>query len=331
MADSATGFRIAQQGINLSGANALTPKAAVQAKRNTPAEILRYPLKQLDSSTDYLQIKVVQYKAPGYQFAEKTYRLTTGTEALQKSGNIENPLYYINLPMPTGLEDSNSVGWGDGSITALEAYGVKTFQDLLGSKNLGSAIANAFKQAGIDLSNISQAGAQDLVQNYFAGKLTNTLGSNVSFESILSRSTGQVLNPNMELLFNNVNLRNFTFSFDFAPREPAESQMVKNIIRVFKRSMAAKTSNNGQAIGAGMFISAPDVFQLTFKTGNQDHPFLYKMKPCALTNMGVNYSASGPYATYSDATPVHMQMTLQFSELNPVYAEDYNNIGGVGY
>lgn len=52
--------------------------------------------------------------------------------------------------------------------------------------------------------------------------------------------------------------------------------------------------------------------------------------------MAVNYTGSGQYATYSDATPVHMQMTLQFQELSPIYAEDYFKEGdqgtiGVGY
>ena len=54
----------------------------------------------------------------------------------------------------------------------------------------------------------------------------------------------------------------------------------------------------------------------------------------ALTNMTVNYTASGAYATYEDATPVHLQMTLQFQELNPIYNEDYDDIPlekGVGY
>ena len=32
-----------------------------------------------------------------------------------------------------------------------------------------------------------------------------------------------------------------------------------------------------------------------------------------------------------DKTPVHMQMMLNFKELDPVYAEDYDTVGGVGY
>ena len=54
--------------------------------------------------------------------------------------------------------------------------------------------------------------------------------------------------------------------------------------------------------------------------------------------MSVDYSGSGTYASYHDATPVHMVLNLQFQELSPIYAEDYDNIekqipnyNGVGY
>jgi hypothetical protein len=49
--------------------------------------------------------------------------------------------------------------------------------------------------------------------------------------------------------------------------------------------------------------------------------------------MAVDYTASGAYATYEDATPVHMKLTLSFQELNPIYFSDYDDSTdiGVGY
>ena len=43
----------------------------------------------------------------------------------------------------------------------------------------------------------------------------------------------------------------------------------------------------------------------------------------ALKNMSVNYTGSGTYATYTDTSPVHYKLNLQFQELDPIYAEDY--------
>ena len=51
-----------------------------------------------------------------------------------------------------------------------------------------------------------------------------------------------------------------------------------------------------------------------------------------IKNVAVNYTASGTYATYRDGTPVHMKLDLQFTELNPIYAEDHEKVTeGVGY
>ena len=55
-----------------------------------------------------------------------------------------------------------------------------------------------------------------------------------------------------------------------------------------------------------------------------------------MTQLSVNYTASGTYATYPDGTPVHIQVTCAFKELNPIYFEDYegftpNDGMGVGF
>jgi hypothetical protein len=147
------------------------------------------------------------------------------------------------------------------------------------------------------------------------------------FNQNLSRSTGAVFNSNTELLFSGVSLRSgFSFSFDLVPRSKKESDEIKDIIRFFKSESAAqKGAAGGDA--AGLFLKSPSVFRLRYMSGGKPHPFLNQFKICALNAMSVNYTASGTYATYSDATPVHMQMTLTFQELTPIYREDYIEAG----
>ena len=65
-----------------------------------------------------------------------------------------------------------------------------------------------------------------------------------------------------------------------------------------------------------------------------DHPFLNAFKICALTGMSVNYTGAGTYATYHDGNPVHLKLSLSFSELTAVYRDDYSTVqsgSGVGY
>ena len=97
---------------------------------------------------------------------------------------------------------------------------------------------------------------------------------------------------------------------------------IKKIIRTFKKASVPKKNSTDDA-KSGVFISAPDIFQLAYMKGNSPHPFLNKFIPAALVNMNVNYTGSNTYATYHDGTPVHITMQLDFQELNPIYFEDY--------
>ena len=285
----------------------------------------RYPQKRIDKKDDYLEILVVKYKAPGLDLDKTDILQRTSTEALGE--NLKNPEYQILLPMPQGISDTNLVKWGQDEINPIEAAvtagAVKAMEGDPGKalNNLRSATQSV----------LTSGNAQSLATSYAAAKALGSFGGNVTAEGILARSTGQVLNSNMELLFQGVQLRSFNFTFNLAPRFDKEATVVKQIIRTFKQSMAAKTSSGA---GAGLFISSPEVFQLTYKSGSKKHPFLPSFKPCALVNMGVDYTGSGVYATYEDATPVHMKLTLSFQELNPIYFDDYDKIpltDGVGY
>ena len=123
----------------------------------------------------------------------------------------------------------------------------------------------------------------------------------------------------MELLFNGVNLRQFRFQFTMSPRDRTESGQVKSIIRSLKKNMVPRVS------GSKTFLDRPNIFELKYRKGNLNHPFLHKFKECALTNISVNYTGNNVYATYEDGTPITTIMDLTFQELVPIYDKDYND------
>ena len=207
---------------------------------------------------------------------------------------------------------------------------------IIGGPDPVTAGAKAVTQLLEKLGAASQTAiGQDLSKNLFATKASEALTGNGDFNQSLSRQTGAVLNSNTELLFNGVAPpRAFSFSFDLVPRSEAESKVIKEIILFFKKESA--TQKGGETGGAaGLFLKSPSVFKLQYMSGGKSHPFLHQFKMCALNAMSVNYTGSGTYATYSDATPVHMQMALSFQELTPIYREDYSNpnkpITGTGF
>ena len=245
--------------------------------------------------------------------------------------------YYIELPMPQELNDSNSVTWGDDRVNAIELAGLAVAQQMMKDGVVGS-IDNAQKairalNAGIKIPNLTED-TQNAIRAAISGAAVGQLGGNISAQSVVTRATGQILNNNLELLFKGVNLRSFPYSITFSPRNPKEGRVVKSIIRSLKMSMAAKAGEfNGGA--QGIFLKSPDVFQLRYLRDGRDHPFLNNFKLCALTGLNLNYTNAGTYSSYEDGTPVNIRMDVTFKEINPIYFEDYlpgNGTGdGVGF
>ena len=170
------------------------------------------------------------------------------------------------------------------------------------AKGFASATGQATKDVlgGIDTNDIAA---------YFAGQ---AVGKNV-----FTRATGQVMNNNLELLFTGPSLRQFAYSFRFTPREENEAKEVRRIIKLFKKAMAPKKGKQK------MFLESPHVFKLKyyFKNG-QEHPFLNKIKTCALRSFNVQYAPDGSYMTYDDGSMTSYTVSMNFGELNPIYAED---------
>ena len=137
---------------------------------------------------------------------------------------------------------------------------------------------------------------------------------------LLKRTQGAIMNPNMELLFNNPSLRQFNFSWKLAPRSADEAKNVIKIIRFFKQGMAPVREE------PNLFLKAPNTWKLTYKHKTGDHKYLNRFKECAMLNCGIQYTPDGNYATFEDGVMTAYQMTLSFQELDPVYSDDYTDI-----
>ena len=270
------------------------------------------------------------------------YPTNVGMKSFGASDEISrsgvSSLYYVELPIPQDVNDSNTVTWGDSSLNILQLAGLAVTQGFL---NRPGATFNEIRGLITDGMLDENSGLSPELRNslsaIIAGKAIDNLGGQIRPNQALGRATGEILNTNLELLFDSVNLRSFPFSITFSPRNQVESMRVKHIIRAFKSSMAAKRkSSKSDSPQGGIFLKAPDVFHLRYLHNGKDHPFLNSFKHCALTGMSVNYTNAGTFASYSDGTPVSIQMNLTFKELNPIYQEDYeglsaNDSAGVGF
>lgn len=296
----------------------------------------RYPLKKIKSSDDYLKIDFIRYKPPGLGTQGNSFALNSSDQTyaqIYAGQGTQDILGSVILPIPESIGDQNSVEWGTGTLNPLESG----LYDMATSTIKGGA-GSLFKEGinfGSKVANAAQTGVgQGAIQGGLAAAAVQAALGKQDSGSIISRAQGVTFNQNIELLFTGIQLRSpVSFQFDMVPRSKEETEHIKQIIRNFKYYSAAKKGlNSGDA--SGLFLKSPEVFRLQYMSGNKQHPFLNKFKICALTNMSVNYTGSGTYATYSDATPVHMVLNLSFQELTPIYAEDYESgqgKTGVGY
>ena len=214
----------------------------------------------------------------------------------------------VVLPIQSGIKDQNGADWGDGKMNAVQAAKASVALGLLGDE----AESNAIEKVVKTVSGNSEA-AKEGVKQLFAAKAAGVTG-------LLQRTRGATINPNLELLFNEPTLRPFSFSFKLSARSKKEAQTIVKIIRFFKQGMAPiRTESN-------LFLLAPHTFQIHYLLrGTGEHPYIGKMKECALLNMTTDYTPENNYSTLKDGFMTSYNITMEFKELEPIFNDDYES------
>ena len=268
-----------------------------------------YPLDLGQTKQDVIKFTMVEYVPQDFNQSGQF-----GFSNAARNDKGERGIGTVILPIPGGIQDSNSVQWAGQNMNALEAgmanIALNTIED--GGKGLTDStksILNAIQT--------NSEGVKTAVGQAFAGAASGTGGQ------LLTRTTGAVINPNLELLFSGPSLRTFSFQFKMNAREAAESREIVKIIRFFKQGSAAQRS------ASNLFLKTPHTFKIQYlhrgPGDDNDNPFMNKIKECALQSVAVNYTPEGNYATFDDGAMTSYELTLSFQELEPVFNDDYAN------
>ncbi len=272
---------------------------------------LSYPLNR-DSNQDHIKFLMYEYSPKEFLGAEG---VGFGGRLSSRSDS-QNIIGSVTLPIQPTISDNNTVNWQEDTLTWQES--------MLGKVSLGGILGGA-EGAGEELNKVGK----DVQQNsgaYKAGvagaMASAAIGSNKSF---LTRTTGAIINPNAELLFNGPGLRTFTFTFSLSARDDKEAKAIRQIIKFFKQGMSARRAKSN------LFLKTPNTFGIKYMYGSSEHPWINKIKECALQNFSVNYTPLGNYATYPDGSMIQYDLTMNFGELDPIYDDDYDNSDTIGY
>jgi hypothetical protein len=280
----------------------------------------KYPLNLKLEVQDVIKFSILKYvpslSTTGQSTISKTGRIVTLKDGIPIVGGSEK-IGTITLPIPAGINDSNTVSWQQDTLNQLQEVAAKTAKGFF-EGGVGGATPPLQESAG----QLTTPDAKQAISGLLMSVATQ--GKNIQ-----GRAYGSVNNNNLEVLFGGPGLRSFSFQFSFYPREPKEAIEVRKIIRTFKQSMSVKRSANS------LLLKAPHTFAISYLTaGQKAHPYLNRFKECALTSCNIDYTPDGTYMTYGgdEKSMTAYRMTLSFSELEPIFDDeygesDYDNIG----
>ena len=313
------------------------------SSKNWGLTVIAYPVDAIytgDSSQDYMKIEQFSYKAPqaGQMNVDpgednRNSLANTSTRGVSRGNNIKEFIGVVKLPIPNQLSQSNGVEWGGAKANAMEMgafFGVnnsirdaiddKTFSSLIGGvANMAGDTINEFKKTN---EQPGQIGSRTILSAALSKFALSKVNINVDTQQFIARSAGMAINPNLELLFSGPKLRSFTFLYDFAPNSESDAWAARRIQRFFKQGMLPFRGSNA------LFLGSPNIFRLGYYNGQRRIRSLPIHKMCALTQVNVDYSPEGVWQSYYDSNAVSMppraQMQLSFTELTPIFGDDYN-------
>jgi hypothetical protein len=211
----------------------------------------------------------------------------------------------VALYMPPQVETTYALNYGEQDIS-------------IGAEAVKNAIQN-YKNAGLGktLEGIGTDGGE-----FFKNLGIKTLDTVApGAKALIALQTNRVITPRMELMFEGIGRRSFSFSFVFIPKSQAEARLVKEIVDSFKMHMTPEfAAQSGAGIASPRAMNIPDVFDINYMYRGARNEYLNRIGTSYLTNLqvqygGDRYTAYEPDPVNGGPPPQRTTLTLQFSEL----------------
>lgn len=299
-----------------------TTRVNISTKQSDPGKVtastLRYPKDIKDSEADYVMFNFYDYKPPYNSTAGDTSNNTfynNYSSSGTASGDTAKGYDPIILYMPQDISTSFGGGWngfgvGAASIGALNVTNPSGLDVLNGVKNIPG---------------VAETGLFNVIKN-----LTNNFtGSELTVNQALSSTSGRIINPNVELLYEAPKLRNFGLKFKLVSKSKAESDEIRKIYNTFKK--ATLPGFGAEAFGGfevGNLLTLPKLCQVDFMKGNARNTYLPYYKLCGITALDINFTADGTWAAFANGDPVSVEISLGFLETKIAFSQEVDENGG---
>lgn len=207
----------------------------------------------------------------------------------------------IALYVPNDLNINYSAQWGTVDTFLFAAAMEATSK----SSTVRSMMANGQTQLPTGTENDFLAELGGMVPEFAAA-----LGIRGDPTGGIGVASGFAPNPRKEQQFHNVNFRNFTMEYTFAPRTPQEAETVKRIMFMFKYHMHPEFISDSKFL-----YRYPSEFDIAYYYNGQENPNLHRHSSAVLTNVEISYTPQSVYNCLPTGMPSQIRMILQFTEL----------------
>ena len=222
----------------------------------------------------------------------------------------------IALYLPPSVRDTTTAEYENmstGLVGMFAGKGFDFFQDFINKDYEGAAVEGT--QAAADFM-------KEVAKRSGAAFIDALAGSDSSL-ALLNRGLGQADNPFMEVLFTTMGVREFTYNFNFAPRNSDETTEVQQIIQLFRFHMAPEMQKANSR-----YLTLPSEFDIHYmfkgpEGQGLENDYFNRITTCVLVSVDVNYTPNG-VRSFEDGSPTQIQMGLTFRETEILTKEKIN-------
>lgn len=118
--------------------------------------------------------------------------------------------------------------------------------------------------------------------------------------------SGKAFNPYKEYIFEEMQFRQFQFTFTISPANAGEENDIINGIKALAKAM------HPAAVAGTKYLKAPDTFDISVNPGD----YLVTPKKCALIDLDATYNGDGPWATFKSGNPILYKVSFTFQEVD---------------
>lgn len=302
-------------GVTIPGAIVKGPLGALYGNK-FGRDDLSYP-RDLGSATrgHYIKFNILEVKPAEYKELKQTASDYWEKTKQATSEALKNPSDFINNTtegIKNFLEDPQSI------TKALELNEIRTTPK--GSISLYIPDTMNFTyNAQYENTSLATAAQQTPLVRGVLKPIISQLRQNDALKLIL-KSQGYAFNPNLQLLFDGINFREYQMAFYFTPYSKQEADTVAKIVETFKKHSAPRLAPGS----AGMFFIPPSIFQPVFYFNGRENKKVNRVAKSVITNIDVNYAPNG-FSTYGDGSPVQTQLTINFKEIELITRDKIEN------